>query len=142
MKTEINSYQNIFVVLESNEDHTIPLARAVQLCRALSAKVTLFISCHKAISAKDNQTLQDDLVHLVEQKKNELETELHKLQGKDFLNNIIMSWQSKPSDAIAKIIDSSAYDLILKAPYQQSEFKKLFKSVLDQHFVSECPLPY
>ncbi|MDC0602960.1 hypothetical protein OAP14_08040 [Aliiglaciecola sp.] len=32
-------------------------------------------------------------------------------------------------------------DIVLKAPYQQSEFKHLFRSGLDKYFVSNCPLP-
>ncbi|MFT5676372.1 MAG: universal stress protein E [Paraglaciecola sp.] len=141
MKTKINTYQHILVVLESNEDHTIPLARATLLCRALSAKMTLFISYHNAMSAKDHQNLQDDLVNLVEQKKNAVQSQLQTWQATGFLNSVIMSWQSKPSTAISKIIDASDYDLILKAPYQQNDFKQLFRSGLDKYFVSDCPLP-
>jgi universal stress protein E len=141
MQTDINSYKHILVVLESNEDHTVPLARATRLCRALAAKMTVFISYNKAMSAKNQQDLEDDLVLIVEQKQQAIRTQLDKWQATDFLNSTVMSWQTKPSEAVAKLIGNSDFDLVLKAPYQQSEFKHLFRSGLDKYFVSECHLP-
>ncbi|GAA0859889.1 universal stress protein [Aliiglaciecola litoralis] len=141
MKTEIANFQHILVVLESSEDHTVPLARATRLCRALGAKMTLFISYYQAFTAKSPQNLADDLVTIVEHKKNDIDEQLQKWQASDYLAGVSMSWQSKPSVAIAKFIKNSDFDLVLKAPYQQSEFKHLFRSGLDKYFVSDCPLP-
>jgi hypothetical protein len=47
--------------------------------------------------AEDNQNLQDDLVHLVEHKKNAIQTQLHTLQGTEFLNSVIMSCHGRPN---------------------------------------------
>lgn len=141
MQTDIKAYKHILVVVESNEDHTIPLARASRLCRVLSARMTLFVSYHRVMSGKHRDKMQDDLHAIVEQKNNAVHETLTKWEASDYLNNTIMSWQSKPSEAIARIIENGDYDLVLKAPYHQSEFKQLFRSGLDQYFVSDCPLP-
>ena len=85
--------------------------------------------------------MQDDLYAIVEQKKKAINESLSKWDASDYLNDMIMSWQSKPSEAISKIAENNDFDLVLKAPYQQSEFKQMFRSGLDQYFVSECPLP-
>ncbi|MDC0602959.1 hypothetical protein OAP14_08035 [Aliiglaciecola sp.] len=43
---EIDTFKHILVVFQADEDNIIPLARATRLCLAMSAKMTVFISCH------------------------------------------------------------------------------------------------
>jgi len=138
MKTEIDTFKHILVVLQADEDNMIPLARATRLCRAMSAKMTVFLSCQKRI--KDTHQ-EDDLSLLVDELKNIVTVPLEKWDALSFLKDIRLSWQQKPSKAVELFIEKSDIDLILKAPYQQSEFKHLFRSGLDKYFVSNCRLP-
>lgn len=138
---DIKPFKHILVVVGSDEDPSIPLARAIRLCEAHSGKMSVFISMHKAISEKRHQDTPDDLTLLVNKQRESITGQLDKLSGGEYLDDIIISSQHKPSIAVAKLLETASFDLVLKAPYQQSEFKGLFRSGLDHYFVSDCALP-
>ncbi|GAB5379585.1 MAG: universal stress protein UspE [Aliiglaciecola sp.] len=141
MKKDSYAFSHILVVLNYNEDATVPLARATRLCKAFDAKMTVFVSSYKIINGSSFDDIEDDLTQFVNQRQDIINQQLAKWEASDFLNRIIISWQQKPSKAVSQLIANTDFDLVLKAPYQQSEFKHLFRSGLDKYFVSECPLP-
>jgi universal stress protein E len=141
MSIDIKTFENLLVVLEHDEDIAVPLARAAHLCKLFSAKMTVFVSFHSAMRGERQVDLADDLSAIVTHHKNAIKGQLESAGASKFLDNIILSWKQIPSLAVKKIISSHDFDLVLKAPYQQGDFKKLFRSGLDQYFVRECPLP-
>ncbi|GAC13658.1 universal stress protein [Aliiglaciecola lipolytica] len=141
MNMEITPFDHILVVLQADEDPSIPLARATRLCKAFSGKMTVFVSLHRLFYPKADLAVSDDLHEIVTSQKNTISNTLEKWNASEFVEDIVLSWQQKPSLAIAKFIESKSFNLVLKAPFQQSEFKRLFRSGLDHYFVSDCPLP-
>jgi len=138
---DIMPFNHLLVVLESDEDIVVPLARASYLCALFSAKMTVFVSYHNIMQGKKHTDAVDDLGVLVNQQHNAIKETLQKADAGEFLDSIILSWKQKPSLAVSELISEHAFDLILKTPYQQDEFKKLFRSGLDHYFVSKCPIP-
>jgi universal stress protein E len=141
MNTDITPFKHLLVVLESDEDIDVPLARASRLCKLFSAKITVFVSYHRVMLDTKHRDLTDDLGFIVEQQHSAIKETLQKRNAVEFLDKIILSWKQKPSLAVSELIPSSDFDLIVKAPYQQDGFKKLFRNGLDHYFVSSCPLP-
>jgi universal stress protein E len=141
MSKETKIFERLLVVLESEEDPSVPLARAARLCRAFSAKMTVFVSFYNVMHGTKKSELVDDLSVIVREQQNKIQTQLTAFGANELFDNIIFSWKEMPSHAIKKILNGSDFDLVVKAPYQQDDFKKLFRSGLDQYFVGECPLP-
>jgi nucleotide-binding universal stress UspA family protein len=134
-------FKNLLVVLQSDEDISIPLLRAAGLCKIFAAKMTVFVSYHRAMMHKPNADLPDDLCAIVNQQRAMIEDVLQTTQSEDYVNDVICSWKQKTSLAISEFITESSFDLVVKAPYEQGEYTKLFRSGLDHYFVSDCPLP-
>lgn len=141
MSSDISPFKHLLVVLESDEDLTVPLTRAALLCKTFSARMTVFVSYHRIMAGKQKSELPDDLLTIVNQQRAAIENSLEGMDSKDVLENLICSWKEKPSLAISALITNSTFDLVLKSPYKQGEYKKLFKSGLDHYFVRDCPLP-
>lgn len=141
MNKHISPFKHILVVLESDEDIGVPLARASRLCKLFSSKITVFVSYHRVMLDKKHRDLPDDLGNMVEQQHSAIKEALQKRHAEEFLDKIILSWKQKTSEAVSELIPSYDFDLIMKTPYQQDGFKKLFINSLDHYFVSNCPLP-
>ncbi|MBU2879476.1 universal stress protein [Aliiglaciecola lipolytica] len=141
MNMEISPFNHILVVLQADEDPSIPLARATRLCRAYSGKMTVFVSLHNYFYPKANLNLADDLNKVVVNHQNSIKNILEKWEASEFVEDIVLSWQQKPSLAVANLLTQTTFNLVLKAPYLQSDFKRLFTSGLDHYFVANCPLP-
>lgn len=141
MKSSITAFTNLLVVIESDEDMSIPLARAANLCALFSSKMTVFVSLHRIMKDSKKSDLADDLFTLVNEQQNGINAQLKKMNSEQYVDKIILSWKQKPSLAITELISTGSFDLVLKTPYQQKDYKRLFRSGLDQYFVGECPLP-
>lgn len=141
MNSERSPFKHILVVLDYGQGITVPLARASLLCKLFSAKMSVFFSFNKAIFSSKSSDLPDDLGLLVKDQREAILKVLEEADYKAAVEDLIFSWKHKPSIAIAALIENTAIDLVLKAPHQQSDFKKLFRSGLDRYFVSDCPLP-
>lgn len=141
MSRDTKTFENILVVLENGEDIAVPLARAGHLCKLFSAKMTIFVSFYTTMYGARQADLVDDLGTIVSHHKSAINEQLSSGGASEFLDNIMLSWKQLPSLAVKKIISTHNFDLVLKTPYQQNDFKKLFRSGLDHYFVSECPLP-
>jgi universal stress protein E len=132
---------HVLVVLAHEEDKAIPLASAARLCAAMSATMTVFVSVHHIFSHREYEGIEDDLAKMVKRDEDEIKTLLEEYAGTDYLNSIVISWQQKLVNAISTLVDKNSYDLILKAPHQQSEFEQFFVDGLDRYFIRDCPLP-
>ncbi|MFA3792718.1 hypothetical protein AB6T38_16550 [Aliiglaciecola sp. SL4] len=141
MNMEISPFKHILVVLHANEDPSIPLARATRLCRAYAGKMSVFISLHNLFYPKANFDLADNLQEIVDNQQSTIIDILTSWEATEFVEDIFLSWQQKPSLAIEKLLTQKTFNIILKAPYLQSDFKRLFLSGLDHYFVANCPLP-
>lgn len=141
MSLNIQTFENILVVLEHDEDIAVPLARAARLCKLFTAKMSVFVSFYNAMHGKHPSDLVDDLSVIVAHHQDAIKEELALRSASEFLDNITLSWNQMPSRAVKGIIAKHNFDLVLKTPYKQADFKKLFRSGLDHYFVSECPLP-
>jgi universal stress protein E len=141
MSIDTKTFENLLVVLENDENMAVPLARAARLCKLFSAKMTIFVSFYTTMHGARQADLVDDLGTIVSHHKSAIYEQLASGGASEFIENIILSWKQVPSLAVKKIISAHNFDLVLKTPYQQNDFKKLFKSGLDHYFVSECPLP-
>ncbi|GAB2681823.1 hypothetical protein Q4574_16255 [Aliiglaciecola sp. 3_MG-2023] len=141
MNMEINPFNHILVVLQANEDPSIPLARATRLCKAYTGKMSVFVSLHELFYPKANFNLADNLQEIVDEQQDSITKILAKWDATEYVEDIFLSWQQKPSKAIEKLLSQETFNLVIKAPYLQSDFKRLFLSGLDHYFVANCPLP-
>ncbi|MGQ8364248.1 universal stress protein [Glaciecola sp. 1036] len=141
MDSTIAPFQHILVVLDASEDFAIPLTRASQMCKLMDAKMSVLISCFAVLSVKNKSALNDDLGDMVDQLREDVKEQLEQLKTVELLDKTFLSWQEKTSLATQRLIEDRKFDLVIKAPVQQGEFKKLFRSGLDKYFVSDCPLP-
>jgi nucleotide-binding universal stress UspA family protein len=141
MSPDIPPFNHLLVVLECDEDISVPLARAAHLCKIFSAKMTVFISYHRIMLGKTKIDLPDDLCTIVSQQRAAINNTLQNTNSEKYLVDIICSWKQKISLAISGLIANDSFDLVVKTPYQQKDYKKLFRSGLDHYFVSDCPLP-
>ena len=131
----------ILVVLESDNTDDIALARAIRLTRKSAGQFKVFISLYKKLENLASRGIEDDLsayLALLEQKVVERVTALG---AQDAFLGVIFSWQHKPTLAIEKLASNENYQLIIKSPNQQSDFKQLFRTGPDKYFVSECKVP-
>jgi universal stress protein E len=138
---DTKTFEHLLIVLESEEDISVALARGVRLCKLFSAKMTIFVSFHNAMQGTNKADLADDLSAIVSQHKDAIGEYLASCDANEFLNNIILSWKQIPSLAVKEMLSSYDFDLVVKTPYHQDDFKKLFRSGLDRYFMGDCPLP-
>jgi universal stress protein E len=141
MQTEHTPFQHVLVVLNYGQEITVPLARASQLCKLFSAKMSVFFSYNHAMFSSKSNDLPDDLGRMIKGQREAILAVLEEAGDHVAVEELVFSWKHKPSIAVAALIDSTSIDLILKAPHQQKDFRKLFRSGFDRYFVSECPLP-
>lgn len=138
---DIAPFNQILVVLENNDGNFAPLRRAARLCKASEGKLTVFISLHAMLNQKKPSDQQDNLAVVVHQLEQQIHEQLSQLGELELLQDIILSWQLTPAKAIEKLIAQSDFDLVLKSPYEQRDFKRLFRNGLDNYFISDCPIP-
>lgn len=141
MAINIDPFSNILAVLEHDARNDIALSRAVRLAKASQGKVTVFMSFYNKLDNAQALGLPDNLSELVKEYEAGIHEQLEKWQATSLLNGIILSFQSKPSIAINKLISENSLDLIVKSPYPQTQLKSLFRSGLDKYFIGECPIP-
>jgi universal stress protein E len=138
---DITPFKHIMVVLEYNDGNLAPLARAARLSKAFGSKLTVFISLHGMLNQKQSSGQPDNLSTVVHQLEQEIVQQLTQYDAHEALQEVILSWQLAPIKAIESIIAERDFDLILKSPYEQRDFKRLFRHGLDNYFISSCPIP-
>ncbi len=141
MAINIKPFTNILVVLDTQGDNDVALARAVKLAKASEGQISVFFSFHKKLDAAHGQDLPDDLAALVDHFEYRVKAQLAKWNAESLLKDMFMPWQHKTSNAIDHLHQDKHFDLVIKSPHPQTQLKSLFHSRLDKYFIGRCPIP-
>ncbi|MFT4926347.1 MAG: universal stress protein E [Phenylobacterium sp.] len=144
-KKDMNSLNNILVVIDPNDEAQNALARAVVLAKASGASVTAFLSIYDfsyemttMLSIAERDAMRKAVVEDRELWIKDIISENFS-DGIDIFVNVL--WHNRPFEAIIETVIKQDYDLVVKGTHTHDTLKSIIFTPTDWHLLRKCPCP-